>query len=178
MPSVMSNLHQKTRIIVEDEDQYLHEDPRTIWNSSADKRLDYFFGMGNRLGLDAALSDRRLDMEYAFHLDVKPHLSFKGKYAQLGSDQAESLIRIGSRNGEDIFLYMCPKTVLTDPTLVLPPIGHCTGPTTLRTHHARIIMTYIAYTLSLMRDERSVYCNDPYEINMPPDAMSWQFTNL
>lgn len=176
--SANSNLlRARTRIILQDEDQYPPEDPLTLWNSCADRRLDYICTMGDRCGLDAALSKRAGDMGYEFMLCIQPHLSFAGKYAQLGADQKESLLKIGSRPGEEVYIYMCPNEVLEDPEVRVPKPGHSSGPTRMLQKHARILMAFIAHCLSKMRDETAVYCNEEYGIPLPPQPMNWSFTN-
>ena len=167
----------RTRIHLEDRDQFLQNNPRTIWNANSDRRLDYMCTMGNKLGLHAALTNRLSDMEYEFKLEIKPKLAFAGKYAQLGADQKDSLLRIGSRPGEDVYLFMCPTAVLDDPDYQSTEPGECTGKTQMDLKHSRILIAFIAHCLSFMRDVTSVHCMNPYEINLPPHQMDWSFTN-
>ena len=92
------NMRQyRCQVQIEDRDKMLQNNPKTIWNADADRRLDYICAMGNQLGVHAALSNRENDLEYEFVIQILPHMSFSGKYAQLGADQKESLLRIGSR---------------------------------------------------------------------------------
>ena len=124
------------------------------------------------------MSNRNGQLDYEFVLNIQPHLSFWGKYAQLGGDQKEALIRVGTRPGEDVYLFMCPDSVFEDVTLALPPPGFNTGSSTrLSEKYTRIMMTFIAYCLSQMRDATGIYCNIPDGIPMPPEPMNWSFTN-
>lgn len=178
--SAMKNLQTwRTRIRLEEEDQFPNRDPLTIWNSNADRRLDYMCAMGGRCGFDAAIANRGTDIDYNFALDIKPHLSFFGRYAQLGADQKEGLLRVGSlRASEEVYIYMCPKVVLGSPQVPIPKPGLCTGPTRMQTKHVRILMIYIAHCLAQIKDESSVYCNHWYDIPLPPEGMNWGlFTN-
>jgi len=170
-------LSVRTRIKLEDRDQFLQNDPRTVWNANADKRLDYICAMGSKLGLHAALTNRANDIEYEFAMDIKPGLSFAGKYAQLGADQKESLLRIGSRPGEDVYIYMCLTEVLENIHSPVPEPGWCTGNTRMNSKHSRILTVFIAHCLSLMRDVTSVHCTQPYDIPLPPHPMDWTITN-
>lgn len=170
-------LSVRTRIQLEDRDQFLQNDPHTVWNANADKRLDYICAMGNKLGLHAALTNRSTDIEYEFNLDIKPGLAFSGRYAQLGADQKEGLLRIGRRPSEDVFIFMCPTDKLEDPQASTCKPGYCTGDTRMNPKHSRILIAFIAHCLALMRDVTSVHCIQPYEINLPPLPMDWSFTN-
>jgi hypothetical protein len=168
----------RSRLQLEDGDQFLHGDPLTIWNTNSDKRLDYICAMGSKVGLHVALPDRPDDCEYELVLNIKPQLAFAGKYAQLGADQTEGLLRIGSRPGEDIYVFMCPREVLEDLDYVPTTPGTCVGKTTrMKTKYSRILTAFIADCLSKMRDVTGIFCNDPYDVPMPPQPMSWGFTN-
>jgi len=170
-------LNVKTRILLEDSDQFLQTDPLTVWNTAKDMRLDYVCAMGDSTGLHAALTDPRNSLGYEFKLQVKPEISFSGKFAQLGADQKEGLLRIGTRpGGEEVYLYMCPQEVVQDMEHAIPPPGLCTGSTRMKTRHARILTIFLAYCLARVRDEVGIYCGDPYTVPLegPPN---WTFTN-
>jgi hypothetical protein len=168
----------RSRIQLEDSDQYLNRDPLTIWNSNSDKRLDYICAVGSKVGIHAALPKEANGTRYELSIEIKPFMSFSGKYAQLGADQSEGLLRIGLQSGEDVYVFMCPREVMEDWDHLPPPPGTWTSNTTrMKTKHSRIMTIYIADCLSQMRDTTGIFCNEPYNVLMPPHPMVWNFTN-
>lgn len=171
---------KRAQIQLRSEDLYEHGNPLAVWKGCSDMRFDYICAIGNTLGLDAALPDRTSDPgEYNFKMQIQPHISFSGKYAQLGADQKEGLLRIGSRSGgEEVYIYMCPEEVF-QPGYEVPEPGFCSGPTRMSAKHARILTAFLAVCLSEIRDTGtgSYITNDCYEIPLPPEPMTWTFTN-
>jgi hypothetical protein len=166
----------KARIVLSPEDYYDHRDPHIAWKAGSSHKLDYICAVGNKLGIHAALTNVEINVNYVFELLPKPQKHFNGKYAQLGFDQASSLLHIGSRPGEEVFICMAPSETLMPSFESPPPPGFCTGPTTLNPKHARILMIFISYCLSHMADITSVYCMHPYDIPMPPEPINWDLT--
>jgi hypothetical protein len=162
------------RLMHRAEDTYEHCDPLTVWNALQDKRLDYICAMGGGLGLDAALPGSGSGLAYSFLLEVSPGRTFKGKYCQLGSDQAGSMIRIGRRPDEEVFIYMCPAEVLDRDYLPQTPAGHCTGDTRLIRRHANVMKLFLAKCLSLLTCEGTVTCEDEYLVDVER-ADDWDF---
>lgn len=167
----------KTRVILTDDDKYDHRNPNIAWNFGSGHKLDYICTVGNKLGLDAALTGERVNPQFIFELLPRPHKLFSGKYAQVGFDQASSLLYIGSRPNEDIFVCMAPIETLDPHFNNPPPTGFCTGPTTFSPTHARIMIIFLAYCLSLMSDATAVVCLQPYSVAMPPEPMDWHWTS-
>lgn len=166
------------RIVLTDDDLFRHTDPRVVWNAGSAYRLDYICAIGRGIGLHAALRSIECNIEYNFDLCPRPYKKFSGKYAQLGADQANSLLHIGSRPGEEVYIFMCPRDALNIPPSSddLPPPGHCTGETLLSPFHARVVSAYLAHCLSKVPG-LNIYCDDADSIPMPPDPASWYFTN-
>lgn len=167
----------KTRIVLTPDDVYDHRSPNLAWKAGTTHKLDYICAIGNKIGLHAALTNAPVNAGYEFELKPRPSKQFSGKYAQLGFDQVSSLLYIGSRPGEEVFLCMAPTETLS-PLFDSPPsIGLCTGPTNLSPKHARILIIFLSHCLSLMPDAKGVYCINPYSIKMPPEPMDWDFTS-
>jgi len=152
----------RARVKLTGEDMYSHQDPNVAWKAGSAHKLDYICALGNTLGIHAALTNTRVNDEYEFILHPKPAKQFSGKYAQLGFDQAASLLYIGSRPGEEVYLCMVPTDTLLPSFDTPPPVGLCTGSTTLSPDHARILTIFICYCLSLMADATGVCCIEPY----------------
>jgi hypothetical protein len=177
VPQAMDQLlRRRTVIEVKDDDLFLQSNPQTIWNCNADRRLDYICTMGDRLGLHAALTNNVVHLSYEFELAPRPEMLFGGRYAQLGADQKGALLRIGSRPEEEVYIFMCPKDVLEGSQETLPEPGLATGRTCMKKRHSRILIAFLAYCLSQMRDSVNVYCREPYRIQLNGD-MNWSFTN-
>jgi hypothetical protein len=177
MNAVLRMRRYRLELKLREEDYYSLTDSTIAWNATAARRLDYICAVGNQLGLHAALSSRSVNTEYEFVLAPRPQTAFYGKYAQLGADQKESLLKLGQRPGEDIFLYMAPTEVLDPSFKDLPAPGFATGSTRLSTRNARIILAFIASCLAEMSDVTSVYCTNEYLVPLPPQKMSWHFTS-
>jgi len=169
--------HFKPRLILKQEDVFDHTDPSVAWRAGSSHRLDYICTVGNSIGLHAALSGTDTNLEYRFELVPRPRKIFHGKYAQLGSDQSAALLYIGSKSNEDIYLFMAPIESLESNFVPCTPAGSCTGTTVMETCHSRILIVYLAYCLSLMKETTAVYCLNPYDVQMPPYPMSWSFTS-
>jgi hypothetical protein len=169
----------RARIALTDNDVYNHSDRLLVWNAGASYRLDYLCVVGGEIGLHAALSNSAVNLNYTFQLCPHPGKHFSGKYAQLGADQVGSMLHVGSCGPEEVFLYMCPSEVLNLPpgSPDIPPAGCCTGPTVLSPKHARVMTAFLAHCLSRMADVTTTFCVAPYEIPMPPQGMSWDFSN-
>jgi hypothetical protein len=166
-------------IQIEDTDVLDHSNPFVIWNAGSAHKLDFLCVVGNQIGLHVALQNgpENTNLDYAFNLLPDRRKRFSGKYVQLGHNQEHSLLHIGDRPGEEIFIDMMPKEVLSGNT-DLPEVGLCTGTgsTILQEDHFRIISSFLAYCLSL-NETTSVHCIDAYDIPMPPESMSWLFTS-
>lgn len=171
-------LNNRTKVVLDEEDQFHHNNPLTFWNATADKRVDYMCTVSSKLGLESILPNRRTSASFEFILDLKPHFAFSGKYAQLGADQSEALFRIGSRPGEEVYIFMCPKEAVDEPDHVPPKPGFCSGSTTrMKAKHSRILSVFIAWILSLMGDN-GIYVLDRYNVPQPPNQLKWsQITN-
>jgi hypothetical protein len=167
----------KTQIDLTESDSYSHHDPCLAWRAGKAHKLDYICVVGNKLGLHAALTNGNVDIGYQFTLFPKPNKPFSGKYAQLGFDQTSSLLYIGSRPGEEVFVSMAPIETLALDFNSPPPIGSCKGSTTvLKENHSRILINYIVFCLSKVPQE-CVYLTSPYGVPLLPEKMSWDFTN-
>lgn len=167
----------KSRIVLTPDDLYSHRDPMVAWRAGYAHKLDYICAVGDRLGLHAALTDSGVNVEYEFTLSPKPHRKFGGKYAQLGFDQSGSVMYLGSRPGEEVYICMAPEEVLSPDFSSPPPVGLCSDSPLLTPFHARVMIVYIAFCLSQMSDVTSAYCLNPYSVPMPPHPMQWDFTS-
>lgn len=162
----------RTKIVLQDEDQFLHNDPLTLWDAVSDKRLDYICTVGDRMGLDAILPNSRTDSLYQITIQLMPHFAFAGKLAQLGADQSEALFRIGFTPLEDFYVFMAPKEVF-DGSYEAEKPGYCSGTTTrMKSVHTRIMAMFIAYVLYQMGDQ-GVDCFNWYSMSLPPGDLNW-----
>jgi len=167
----------KCRVVISEDDYFPHSDPHLAWNAAAAHRLDYICAVGSVLGVHASLTNDVINGQYEFQLLPRPYKKFSGKYAQLGSDQAGALIHIGTRPGEEVYLFMAPSETLDPSFNTNSRPGLCSGPTTMQEKHARVIIAFIASCLADMVEVTSVWCESPYDIPMPPRPMTWTFTS-
>jgi hypothetical protein len=168
-------LKKRTRVkLVDGIDFYPNDHPGTFYNSNEERSLDFVCIMGNRMGLDAAMTSQALSVSNAFNLDIQPHYAFPGKFAQLGADQKEALLRIGFRsNREDVYIFMAPKELLSNPSGPVPEAGLCTGgDTRMQLKYSRILVAYFAYVLANMRSSTRATYSNPYEMPIT-GKMNW-----
>jgi hypothetical protein len=138
----------QTGIVLEESDRFVSTSPNAFWEMGRDNFVDYICALGGRLGLDAILPKKTTDLSYEFKFLIEPHVSFHGKHAQLGFDQAFSLLKIGNRPGETIFLALVPKEVLREDFSDIPSPGFATDTSVMRVEHSRIIMLFCAFVLA------------------------------
>lgn len=141
------------------DDQWLDTDPLVYWTANEQTFLDYACAAGNQIGLHCALPGGEDNLSYVLTIDFKPHLSFGGKYAQLGGDQKEAMIQMAYRPDEDIFIYMAEIESLSG-RRAPPSPGTCTGNPRMSRPHARVLQIYCAFVLSEMRDVTATEIDD------------------
>jgi len=170
-------LRYKVSIRLTDKDCYRLEDPLLHWDSRSSHRLDYICAVGNKLGLHAALMNRESGYGYEFRMNPNPRKTFRGKFAQLGFDQKGSLLYLGRRPGEEVYICMAPKATLSPEFVHPPPIGCCSGPSQLAPAHANVLRMFILHCLK--QTGRSVYTTrDPFQL-LNEETIEWaQISNV
>jgi hypothetical protein len=109
--------------------------------------IDYRLTVANSIGFSALLPNAVSSINFCFTMDLqRPYTSFKGKHATLGFDPAGSMLYIGRRNDEDVFLAMAPDAFLRGETEPCPA-GFTSGSPVMSKRHYRQMVMMLAHFL-------------------------------
>jgi hypothetical protein len=122
-----------------------------LWDATS-HYLDYFLAVSLRIGIWAILPNLEHDHTFVLQLDwKKPQKEFPCKYAKLNFDPTGCMLFIGQCQNEDVYLGLCPRTVvqpgnLDDVECIEP--GYHRGNTRLSRKHYNIFILFLARSFS------------------------------
>jgi hypothetical protein len=131
--------------------------------------IDYHLTVGSCIGLAALLPNTRSDHSFSFEMELqKPHTSFKPKHAMLGFDPAGSMLYIGRRLGDDVFLAMAPNLFLRGHTHPCAA-GHSSGSSLMSRRHYRQVLMMVVYFLAQIPQLSFYNTGDVYDQDLEYD---------
>ncbi|KII82869.1 hypothetical protein PLICRDRAFT_33197 [Plicaturopsis crispa FD-325 SS-3] len=109
--------------------------------------IDFFCAVSSGIGLHAIIPKAITDPLNKFSFSPQHYRDFKPKYAKLGFDPAGRMLFIGKRGDMDAWIAFAPNEAISENPPDCPA-GLCSGNTRLTPHQYRVVLAFIAWSLS------------------------------